>query len=246
MRLSNRVVVVTGASKGLGREIAFRLNRMDADVILVARSRDLLEQAGRNMKKDRGRTPTIITCDVSKEDDVAGMADAIRSRWDHVDALVNNAGVGIYRTVEEMTGTEMAKQFEVNMYGPFYCIKALLPLLKKSDSGYILNIGSLFGKTALADNSIYAATKFALSGFSEGLRREMKRHRIRVGLFLPGPMDTSFRDNRGDSALKPPKLITLNPARVAETVEKMIVQRRDEVYLHRWMLWGMKMKQLFA
>jgi hypothetical protein len=118
--------------------------------------------------------------------------------------------------------------------------------MKRSDAGYILNIGSLFSKAAFADNSVYAATKFALSGFSEGLRQEMRKHRIKVGLFLPGPMNTSFRDNRGENALKPPRLMTLDPSRVAEAVEKMIVKRKKEVYMYRWMLCFMKMKQVLA
>jgi hypothetical protein len=243
MTLSNRTIVITGASKGLGREIALRLNQQQANIILVARSIDLLEQTGQAMERAGGKKPMTIACDVSKEDDVKRMAETVRSGYDHVDALVNNAGIGIYKTIEDMTGMEMQEQFAVNMHGLFYCVKALLPLIKRSDSGYILNIGSLFSKTAFADNSIYAATKHALSGFSEGLRQEMKKHHIKVGLFMPGPMNTSFQDHRDKNATKPPKRIALNPASVAEKIEKMIVKREKEVYMYRWMLYMMKMKQ---
>jgi short-subunit dehydrogenase len=119
--------------------------------------------------------------------------------------LLNNAGIGIHKTSEGMSNEEMRKQFEVNFYGPFYCVKALLPLLKLSDSPYILNIGSLAGEISFADNSIYAATKSALSCFSDGLRDEMKRFNIKVGLFLPGLMSTSFQNDR-EHNLKIPNL----------------------------------------
>jgi len=246
MNLSNRTVVVTGASKGLGREIALRLHHKQANVILVARSTELIEQTGRDMAQAECRPSMAITCDISNEENVRKMAETIRSRYDHVDALVNNAGIGIYKTVEELSTAEMQAQFAVNMHGPFYCIKALLPLLKKSDSGYILNIGSLFSKTAFADNSVYAATKHALSGFSAGLRQDMKKHGIKVGLFMPGPMNTSFQDHRGIKATRPRKLITLSPARAAEMIEKMIVKRKKVVYMYRWILVMMKAKQFLA
>lgn len=246
MNLAHRTIVVTGASQGLGREIASRLNRRKANVILVARSRDLLAQARQEMAQAGGSIPMTIVCDVSRQEDVERMAEAIGSRYDHIDVLINNAGIGIYKTIEEMTGAEMGRQFAVNMHGPFYCSKALLPLLKKSDSGYILNVGSLFGKTAFAESSVYSATKFALSGFSEGLRQEMKRHRIRVGLFLPGSMNTAFQQHQGEKVLRAPKLLTLDPVRVAKRVEAMIVKRGRSMYMHRWILCLMKMKASLA
>ena len=139
----------------------------------------------------------------------------------------------------------MRKQFEVNFYGPFYCIKALLPLLKLSDSPYILNIGSLVGEISFADNSIYAATKSALAGFSDGLRREMKESNISVGLFLPGLMDTSFQYDRAHE-IKAPVFMTLDPRQAAVKLENMIIGRRQKVYMYRWILLLMKLKQLFG
>jgi hypothetical protein len=243
MKLSDRTILITGASKGLGREIALRLNRKQTNLILAARSNESLKQTAQSMEQAGGKKPLTITCDISKEDDVKRMAEIIHGRYDQIDTLVNNAGIGIYRTVEEMTSAEMREQFAVNMHGPFYCIKALLPLMKRSNGGYILNIGSIFSKTALADNSLYSATKYALAGFSKGLRQEMKKYHINVGLFLPGPMNTSFRDLRDEKATKPPGFITGNPAKAAELVEQMIAKRKNEVYMYRWILYLIKMKQ---
>ncbi len=246
MNLANRTIVVTGASRGLGREIASRLTRRKANVILVARSRALLAEARQEMAQAGGSIPMAIVCDVSRQEDVERMAATIGSRYDHIDVLINNAGIGIYKTVAAMTGAEMGRQFAVNMHGPFYCSKALLPLLKKSDAGYILNVGSLFGRTAFAESSIYSATKFALSGFTQGLRQEMKRHRIKVGLFLPGSMNTSFQEHQGGKVLRAPRLLTLDPVRVAGRMEAMIAKREKTVYLHRWILCLMKMKASLA
>jgi len=246
MNPANRTIVVTGASRGLGREIAVRMARKGANVILVARSRDLLEQVRQEMEQAGGSVPMTIVCDVSREGEVQSMAGAIGSRYDHIDVLINNAGIGIYKPLEEMTPEEMGRQFEVNMHGPFHCSKALLPLLKKSDAGYILNVGSLFSKTAFAKSSVYSATKFALAGFTQGLRQEMKGHRIKVGLFLPGSMNTSFQGRGDEKAIKAPKLLIVDPARAAAAMEKMIMKRKREVYMYRWILWVMKLKALAA
>ncbi|MEW6187482.1 MAG: SDR family NAD(P)-dependent oxidoreductase [Thermodesulfobacteriota bacterium] len=243
MELVGKTILITGASKGLGRAIAVRLNRKQANLILVARSNEYLEQTAQLIEQDGGKKPLTIPCDISREEEVERMAEIIRGQYDHLDTLVNNAGIGIYKTADRMTSVEMREQFAVNLFGPFYCIKALLPLMKRSKGGYILNIGSLFSKTALADNSLYAATKYALAGFSKGLRQEMKKHPIHVGLFLPGPMKTSFQDLRDEKATKAPGLFTLQPERAAAEVEKMIVKRKKEVCMYRWMLYLLKMKQ---
>jgi short-subunit dehydrogenase len=115
-------------------------------------------------------------------------------------------------------------------------------LIKQSESGYILNVGSLFSQIALADNSVYAATKFVLAGFSEGLRRELKPFGIEVGLFLPGPMKTPFQENRGENALKSPKFMALDPRKVAVTLEKMIRQRKKKMILPVWMMLALKIR----
>ena len=106
--------------------------------------------------------------------------------------------------------------------------------------GYVLNIGSLFSQIALAENSVYAATKFALAGFSEGLRRELKPVGVGVGLFLLGPMKTSFQKNRGENTLKSSEAMMLDPKKVAVTLEKMIRQRKNKMILPGWMMLALK------
>ncbi|MCX5813343.1 MAG: SDR family NAD(P)-dependent oxidoreductase [Proteobacteria bacterium] len=245
MELSNKTIVITGASKGLGKETALRLCRQNTNLVLVARTENLLKQTQKEIDNLTGRSPLIIPCDVSNESDVERMSGIIKTNFHHVDVLINNAGIGIHKISEDMSSEEMRKQFEVNFYGPVYCIKALLPLLKLSDSPYILNIGSLVGEISFADNSIYAATKSALSCFSDGLRSEMVKSNIRVGLFLPGLMSTSFQNDR-ERKIKTPSFMILDPQKVAAKLERVIHRRKKKVYVHKWMLFLMKMKKLYG
>lgn len=244
MRSSTKTIVITGASKGLGRETALRLCRRDTNLVLVARTENLLKETQKEIEGLAGRTPLIIPCDVSSEQDVGRMSGIIGNNFQHVDVLINNAGIGIHKVSESMSNEEMRRQFEVNFYGPFYCIKALLPLLKLSDSPYILNIGSLVGEISFADNSVYAATKSALSSFSDGLCSEMAKSGIRVGLFLPGLMSTSFQNDR-ERTIKAPSFMVLNPQQAAAKIERAIDRRRKKVYMYRWILFIMKIKKLF-
>lgn len=242
---SNKVIVITGASKGLGKETALRLCRQNTSLILAARTESLLKQTRKEIEVLTGRTPLIIPCDVSSQSDVERMSEIIKNNFQHIDVLINNAGIGIHKISQSMSNEEMKKQFEINFYGPFYCVKALLPMLKLSYSPYILNIGSLVGEISFADNSIYAATKSALSCFSDGLRNEMKKFNIKVGLFLPGIMDTSFQNDR-ERNIKIPAFMILDPQKVAVKIERAIYRRRNKVYMHKWMLFLMKIKKLFG
>ncbi|HEX2995105.1 MAG TPA: SDR family NAD(P)-dependent oxidoreductase [Anaerolineales bacterium] len=240
--IENKIVVITGASKGLGRETAIHLSRKKARVVLISRTETLLHQVRDEVRKLTGNVPLTIRCDISSETDVSCMAAAIQERFQRIDVLINNAGFGTYRVSENISNQEMRRHFEVNFFGAYYCIKALLPLLKQSEAGYVLNVGSLFSRVALAENSVYAATKFALAGFSEGLRREMKPFGIGVGLFLPGPMTTSFQETRDEGTLKSPKFMMLNPKKAASGLEKMIRQRKKQTISPWWMLSALKVR----
>ncbi len=242
---SNKVIVITGASKGLGKETALRLCRRNTSLILAARTESLLKRTQKEIEGLTGRTPLIIPCDVSSQSDVERMAEIIKNNFQHIDVLINNAGIGIHKISQDISNEEMRRQFEVNFYGPFYCVKALLPMLKLSDSPYIVNIGSLVGEISFADNSVYAATKSALSRFSDGLCNEMKGLNIKVGLFLPGIMSTTFQNDR-ERNIRIPAFMILNPEKVAAKLERVICRRRKKVYMYKWMLFLMKLKKLLG
>jgi uncharacterized protein len=244
MNLKDKIIVITGASKGLGRETALRLCRRNPNLVLVARTQELLEKTQNKILNITGNKPVVISCDISSEAEVTRMAGIISEKFEHIDVLINNSGIGIHKPAEEISGLEMRRQFEVNFYGSFYCTKALLPMLKSSKSAYILNVASLVSRISFPDNSVYAATKSALSNFSGSLSYEMKKYNIRVGLFFPGLMDTSFQDDREDR-INTPAFMFINPEKAAQKLEQMIIKRKKTVYMYRWMLLPMKLKQLF-
>jgi len=246
MDLNDKVVVITGASKGLGKQTALHLSNLGARVILVARSADLLQNVTKEIKEITGKEALAISCDISDEKDVEKMATIIQEKFQRVDVLINNAGIGIYKPLERLSNIEMRRHFEVNFYGPYYCTKALLSSLKQSKSGYILNIGSLFSKVSLGENSVYAATKHALAGFSQGLGQELKRYKIKVGIFMPGAMKTSFQDDREEGAIQMPEIFMLNLDKATSIIGKMIKKKKKQVIMYRWMLGGLKLKSCFS
>lgn len=244
IKTTEKNIVITGASKGLGRELAKRLSQRNHNLILVARNRAELESVQNEIQTQTRKTPLIIVCDVTNEEDVKKMANIIRERYSHIDVLVNNAGIGVSKTLEKISNDEMRRQFETNVFGVFNCTKALISALKNSPAGYILNVGSLLGKVSFAQTSVYSATKFALDGFTQGFRNEIRGGNIKVGHFMPGPMNTSFREESGGDSIKVPVLLIINPQRAAKVIEKMIIHRKRSVYMYRWILWVMKVKKL--
>lgn len=235
--MKDKIVLITGGSGGIGRETAIHLSRDGAIVILVARQEDGLKQVQEMIKKITGRPPLIVPCDIADEDAVSRMADMVRKNYDHVDVLINCAGMGRYHPSEMMSNQEMRRHFEVNVYGAYYCIKALLPLMKSQSEAYILNIGSLFGKIVpFSDVSVYAASKFALRGFSDGLRKELKPYGIGVGHLMPTSVNTPFQDKKNAGERRAPAFLTLNAVDVAKTIAKMIRRKKKSVILPRWVL----------
>ena len=242
MEVKDQTIVITGASRGLGRAAAIHLSQMKSNVVLMARTESSLQEVQDEIKALTGKTPLIVKGDVASEEDVDRMAAVIQEKFDRVDVLINNAGFGTYRVSENISNREMRRHFEVNFFGAYYCTKALLPLIKESGSGYVLNVGSLFSRIAFAQNSVYAATKFALAGFTQGLRRELLPAGIGVGLILLGSMRSSFRDERDDDALKIPSLVSLDPKKVAVVIERMIRRREKEVALPGWMMLALRVR----
>lgn len=248
MKLSdfkNRVVVVTGASGGLGEVVARRLNQYGADLILVARSREPLENLASELRDTGSGQVLPIVCDISSEADVDKMSNRIRETFSKIDVLINNAGIGTYLPSQEMTNREMRTHFEVNFFGAFYCVKALLPLLKKSKESYVLNVASLFSLISFADVSVYAATKFALAGFSRGLRQELKGDGVHVGLLMPASINTPFQEKKVGKR-KSPKFMILEPETVAEEIVTMIVKKKKEQILPKWIGPLIRMKTAFG
>lgn len=237
MDIRDKIIVITGASSGLGKETAINLSRHGGRVVLVARSATRLKQVQDEITGITGEAPVTVQCDITREEDISSMVAAIRQKFDHIDILINNAGIAKYLVSEKISNQKMRQHFEVNFFGTYYCIKALLPLMKHKDKGYILNVGSLLGLVVpFADMSIYAATKFALVGFSEGLRKELKSYGIGVGLFMPGSINTPFQSKKEEGERKTPPFLMMDVSKASKIIVNMIRKNKKNVVTPKWML----------
>jgi len=192
MNIKDKVAIVTGGTKGIGRAIAESLLKEGAKVFVCARKDDELTKSVDEMKAD-GVEVSGAVCDVRDESQVKAMFEECANVFDGVDILVNNAGVGIFgKTVEEMSSEEFRLVLETNLFGVFYCCHAAIPLMKKRGGGYIFNISSLAGANAHPKMAAYNASKFGLNGFSEALMQEVRHDNIKVSYIMPGSVNTYF------------------------------------------------------
>lgn len=204
MKLKEKVALITGASKGIGRAIASAFAAEGCRVAMMARSAAALDEAARHMGGG-GTDVMALPGDVSKEGDVYRVVQETVGRFGRLDMLVNNAGVGFFKKVEEMTVEEFDTMWAVNMRGVFLCTRAALPHMFKQGEGEIVNIASLAGKNSLAGGAGYAATKWALRAFASSLMLEVRDRGVRVITIFPGSVDTTFssRGPRGTNITQP-------------------------------------------
>ena len=183
--LTGKVALVTGASRGIGRAIAEGLARSGASVALAARGKKDLDVAVKAIGgKARG-----YTADMRSADECSRLVESVAADFGRLDVLVNNAGVGIFRPVTEMTVDEWETGLRTNLDALFYMTRPSLPLLKKQ-GGWIINIGSLAGTNAFPGGAAYNASKFGLIGFSEALMQEVRHDGVRVSYIMPGSVAT--------------------------------------------------------
>lgn len=187
-----KVAIVTGASAGIGLATAEALLAEGYAVVICARRSASLERAVSLLAEKWPETVAGTTCDVRSYEQVERLFEYCDNRFGGVDVLVNNAGIGHFKSVEETTPDEWHAVIETNLNSLYYCSHLAIPRMRVRGGGYIFNIGSLAGKQAFPTASAYCASKFGLIGFSEALMQEVRYDNIRVSYIMPGSVRTSF------------------------------------------------------
>lgn len=210
--LSGKIAVVTGGTRGIGRAIAERLLREGASVAICGRSRSSVNSAAQEMAGNTGGQVLGAMADVSKLDDVKRLFQTVDERFGGVDILINNAGMGLFKSVEQLAPEEWHQMIDLNLSGVFYCCHEALPRFRKRGGGYVINISSLAGKNPFAGGAAYNASKFGLNGFSEAMMMDHRYDSVRVSYIMPGSVDTGFGSQSGSANWK------IAPADVADVV----------------------------
>jgi len=199
--LKDRVALVTGASRGIGRAVAQAVVDAGGRVVISARTASDVDAAVRALNAATNGSRKVaagVTGDVRRHEDCRRMVDEAVSEFGRLDILVNNAGIGAFEPVAEMAPATWDAVIETNLSGVFYCTHEAMPHLKAAEGGWVINIGSLAGKNAFPGGSAYNASKFGLIGFTEALMQEVRYDDIRVSCIMPGSVATEF-GGRDDS-----------------------------------------------
>jgi NAD(P)-dependent dehydrogenase (short-subunit alcohol dehydrogenase family) len=205
------VAIVTGGSVGIGLATARALLARGFQVVISGRRKAALDAAVRQL--GAGGDVHAVVADVREAADAQKLVEETRQRFGGVDVLVNNAGVGVFANVADMSLEQWRQVIQTNLDGVFYCTRAVLPEMRQRGGGFIINISSLAGKNAFAGGAAYCASKAALNQFSEALMQEVRYDNIRVSCVMPGSVSTGFGD-RGSAGEADWKLAPDDVARV--------------------------------
>ncbi len=219
--LSDKTVIITGASKGIGRAIVERLAGEKCALALIARSGDLLTERVAFCEK-LGTKAMAFVCDVGDQGQVESQFNAAIKWLGGVDCLVNNAGLGYFARFDELAVSQFDEMITTNLRGPFLCAKAVVPKMKEAGDGLIINVASIAGKYGSERGSGYCASKFGLMGLNECMGMDLRTLGIRVSAICPGSVNApDFRMGR-ITKIKPEDMI--QAADIAEAVVYLLRQ----------------------
>jgi uncharacterized protein len=245
--LKGKNIIITGASGGIGAEIAKLCAERGANLILLARSIDKLQQLQKDFYQKYRINVHIFQLDVSDTDKIQEVFKRIFEIVNQVDILVNNAGFGVFREAHEATIEEIKGMFNVNVVGLMACTNMVLPKMRERRFGHIINIASQAGKIATPKSSVYSATKHAVLGYTNSLRMELHDFNVNVTSVNPGPIATNFfniADEKG-TYVKNVQKFMLQPEYVAQKVVDAMLTKTREINLPRWMNMGSVIYALF-
>ncbi len=195
--ITGKVVVITGASSGLGEAAARLLSAQGASVVLGARRADRLRSLAEELNASGGRALAVVT-DVTRLDQVKALVDAAVQTFGRIDGMINTAGLMPSSLLERLRVEDWDRMVDVNLKGVLYGIAAALPYMKQQKSGHFINVSSVAGHKVRPGGAVYAATKHAVRALSEGLRQEVKPHNIRTTVISPGAVATELPNSITD------------------------------------------------
>lgn len=244
--MKGKKIVITGASSGIGEQLALEVAELGATPILLARNGERLRAVSENIKQKTNVYAPYFILDVTVEEDVKRTFNLIYSDFGSIDILVNNAGFGFFADFHMADFKVIKEMFDVNVFGVIACTQSVLPYMMKQDAGHIINVASQAAKIATPKSSAYSATKHAVLGLSNSLRLELMDTNIFVSTVNPGPIKTRFfdtADQTGEYVKKVEKYM-LDPKYVAKEIVKLIMRPKRELNLPKWMNLGSTLYQV--
>lgn len=232
MNFTDRIILITGASDGIGKRLALDLAARGAVIIGCGRSAERLEAILADLQRTSPRSMTI-RCDVGSKDEVRAMVANVLAEFDAIDILINNAGIGMRQTFVEMPLDTIEEIMRTNYFGAVYCTHEILPSMIARGRGHIVNISSVAGHIGTMNMAAYCGSKFALNGLSESLYHELKPLGIDVSVVCPGPVKTGFNRSFAQTSPKSPQRMIISPESVSRTVMKVIDKKRFQVITPR-------------
>ena len=232
--LQDRVVVITGASAGIGRATARELIEAGARVVLGARRRERLDA----IEAEHPDRAIAVEMDVRVPADSQRLVATAIERFGRVDALVANAGIGMYGGILDRTDDELATMLDTNIAGTVWPIRAAVPGMIEAGAGDIVIVASVAGFRGGSDEAVYAATKFAQVGLAGGLDRELREHGIRVTTIGPAGTSTEFAIGAGRTEDMPELKTVLQPEDIAFAIRTVLEQPR-RLRTQYWTIWSM-------
>lgn len=234
MDYAGRVVVVTGASSGIGRQVALDFAGRGAKLVLVARRAERLKEVGEACRASGAEVETLVG-DLADPELPGEVVARSVERFGRIDVLVNNAGVPKHKHFYDVTTEDVEHTLRVNFLAPAFLIVAALPHMLRRGEGWIVNISSGAGRLPPPREAVYSASKFALTGFSEGLALDLAGSNIHTAVIHVGPIDTEIWEKAASEAPMRFRGRKYPPSLVSRAVFRCIERRKHELTVPRWL-----------